>query len=146
MEQQRQILPAPEPLTSRSGLDTWLASMCAKFAIDGLAIGLPKAQFFYVYSRLGAFQTTFLPYVTRTTDFNCQPDAFLTYISDTLGESHKERRAGLEEGVLPTQDVHVEGFMLSLPHLDQIQTSSALLVRLPERVADVRQEGIRLGG
>ncbi|KAG6040410.1 hypothetical protein E4U17_001994 [Claviceps sp. LM77 group G4] len=95
MEQQRQILPAPEPLTSRSGLETWLASMRAKFAIDGFAIGLPKAQFFYVYSRLGAFQTTFLPYVTKTTDYTHQPDAFLTYISDTLGESHKERRAGL---------------------------------------------------
>ncbi|KAG5989365.1 hypothetical protein E4U52_005635 [Claviceps spartinae] len=69
--------------------------MRAKFAIDGLAVGLPKAQFYYVYSRLGAFQTTFLPYVTKTTDFNSQPDAFLTYISDTLGESHKERRAAL---------------------------------------------------
>ncbi|KAG6065505.1 hypothetical protein E4U16_003823 [Claviceps sp. LM84 group G4] len=50
-------------------------------------------QFYYVYSRLGTFQATFLPYVTRATDFNHQPAAFLTYISDTLGETHKERRA-----------------------------------------------------
>ncbi|KAG6281693.1 hypothetical protein E4U09_000973 [Claviceps aff. purpurea] len=53
------------------------------------------AQFYHVYSRLGAFQATFLPYVTRAIDFNHQPAAFLTYISDTLGETHKERRAGL---------------------------------------------------
>ncbi|KAG6054825.1 hypothetical protein E4U17_003424 [Claviceps sp. LM77 group G4] len=52
-------------------------------------------QFYYVYSRLGTFQATFLPYVTRATDFNHQPAAFLTYISDTLGETHKERRAGM---------------------------------------------------
>ncbi|KAG6270998.1 hypothetical protein E4U47_003255 [Claviceps purpurea] len=92
-QQQRQILPAPEPLTSRSALDTWLASMRAKFAIDGYAIGQPMAQFYYVYSRLGTFQATFLPYVTRATDSNHQSAAFFTYISDTLGETHKERRS-----------------------------------------------------
>ncbi|KAG6062357.1 hypothetical protein E4U32_002509 [Claviceps aff. humidiphila group G2b] len=54
--------------------------MRAKFAIDGYAIGQPMAQFYYVYSRLGTFQATFLPYVTRATDFNHQPAAFFFYV------------------------------------------------------------------
>ncbi|KAG6187348.1 hypothetical protein E4U36_008086 [Claviceps purpurea] len=41
------------------------------------------AQFYYVYSRLGTFQTTFLPYVTRATDSNHQPAAFFLRTSAT---------------------------------------------------------------
>ena len=99
METHRQILPAPDQLTSRDQLETWMVSIRAKFAVDGGAIGTAMAQFYYVYSRLGpGMQSTFLPYVTRqsqTPSPRDQPEAFLAYINQTLGDPHKERRAGL---------------------------------------------------
>ena len=59
-------LPDPEKFSGQPiKFDTWKASILAKLAIDGPAIGSPTAQFYYVYLMLDSnVQAMVLPQLT----------------------------------------------------------------------------------
>ena len=80
----RQVLLEPDHFMGRTkDWDTWSMTIRAKLQIDGDAIGGSEAQFYYVYSSLGAkVQGLVLTFVRKAQeDKDWRPLALLDYLA-----------------------------------------------------------------
>jgi hypothetical protein len=93
----RQVLPEPDRFTGRTkDWDTWSMTMRAKLRIDGNAIGGNEAQFYYVYSSLGAkVQGLVLAFVRQAQKGeDWKSLAFLDYFERIYDDPNKAKKAG----------------------------------------------------
>jgi hypothetical protein len=93
----RQVLPEPDHFTGRTrDWDTWSMTIRAKLRIDGDAIGSNEAQFYYVYSSLGArvqgLVLTFVQQAQANEDW--KPLALLDYLERIYDDPNKAKKAG----------------------------------------------------
>lgn len=93
----RQVLPEPDRFTGRTkDWDTWSMAMRAKLRIDGDAIGGNEAQFYYVYSSLGAkVQGLVLSFVRQAQEEgDWKPFALMDYLGRMYDDPNKAKKAG----------------------------------------------------
>ena len=93
----RQVLPEPDHFTGRPrDWDTWSMTMRAKLRIDADAIGSSEAQFYYVYSSLGAkVQSLVLTFVRQAQESeDWKPLALLDYLERIFDDPNKAKKAG----------------------------------------------------
>lgn len=105
----RQVLPEPKRFTGRTkDWDIWSMTMRAKLQIDGNTIGNDEAQFYYVYSSLGAkVQELMLNFVrTSQDDKSWKPLTLLEHLGRIYDDPNKAKKADqplieLRQGTTP---------------------------------------------
>ncbi|KAK3948980.1 hypothetical protein QBC32DRAFT_220729, partial [Pseudoneurospora amorphoporcata] len=100
--------------------ETWFPMMLAKLELDGLAIGLEKAQFFYVYFQLeDKVQQLVQPQLIQATELDdFKPLAILNQLARHFDNLHKVQDA--EEKIQAIKQYKDEHFMAFLARFERL--------------------------